>query len=651
MTTTERIRQWLGADSPLAKTLPGFRAREPQQRMAAMVAEALQCRGTLLAEAGTGTGKTFAYLLPALLSGAKTLISTGTKTLQDQIFTKDLPRMVQALQNRARVALLKGRNNYLCLYRMELSRREGRFPHKDMVRRLEAVYHWSKTTADGDLSRYSGIGENDPLLPWITSTRDNCTGSDCDHYDQCLFYRARQKALEADLIVVNHHLLFADLALRQSGYAELLPACDLVVVDEAHQAPDVAGVFFSRHLTSRQLLDLAGDTRLAASEISAALAALSPACTELEDRSRDFLLALPETRERAAWSPPAEGSELARAGLALQGALKRLQQDIQELDAGSRALDGCRQRAGEAFDLLETLRHPVDHAMVCWFERGSRYFQLHLTPLDIGEPFRQASNTLNASWVFTSATLSVAGDFHHFSRQLGITGATTLSVESPFDYWHNSLLYHPPSLPDPRHERYTETLLEACMPALEAACGQAFLLFTSHRALQRAAAWLKQNSTFKLLVQGESSRPELLERFRQGGHLLLGAASFWEGVDVPGDTLRLVLIDKLPFQPPDDPVLEARIEQRRKEGGNPFVELQLPQAVLALKQGAGRLIRTETDYGVLVLCDPRLRSKPYGRLFLDSLPRMPRSTRMDDVIRFFRLKAGQTGENHETART
>ncbi len=646
------ITALLGAEGPLARTLPGFRPREEQQRMAAMVAEAMACRGTLLAEAGTGTGKTFAYLVPALTAGGKTLISTGTKTLQDQIFSKDLPLVLQALESRARVALLKGRGNYLCRYRLELARAEGRFPDKGMAQRLEAVRVWGQRTKDGDLSRFSGVEENDPLLPWITSTRDNCIGTDCPHFDDCLVYKARQKALEADVIVVNHHLLFADLALRQTGFAELLPACDHIVLDEAHQAVDVATTFFSEHLSSRQLQDLAADTRLAASEITGVLPALTPACLELEDRVRAFTLTLPEARERASWRRPAADSELDKACRGLQGALKRLAHEIEQLENGSRALDGCRERAGQAQIMLEILQRDIGGEHICWYERGSRHFHLHLTPLDIGEAFQQAVAELQASWVFTSATLSVAGNFDHFSRQLGLKNPATLCVDSPFDYWHNSLLYHPPNLPEPRDPGYIPAMLEACLPALEAAEGQAFLLFTSHRALQEAAAWLRQHADFKLLVQGEASRPELLDAFREGGRLLLGAASFWEGVDVPGDTLRLVLIDKLPFQVPDDPVLQARIERSRQQGGNPFAELQLPQAVLTLKQGAGRLIRTESDYGVLILCDPRLRSKGYGRTFLDSLPRMPRSTKMADVQRFFQLKAA-TGEEarHEAAQS
>ncbi len=642
----------LGEDGPLARALPGFRPREEQQRMAAMVAEAMACRGTLLAEAGTGTGKTFAYLVPALTAGGKTLISTGTKTLQDQIFSKDLPLVLQALESRARVALLKGRGNYLCRYRLELARTEGRFPDKTMVQRLEAVRVWGQRTKDGDLSRFSGVEENDPLLPWITSTRDNCIGTDCPHFDDCLVYKARQKALEADVIVVNHHLLFADLALRQTGFAELLPACDHIVLDEAHQAVDVATTFFSEHLSSRQLQDLAADTRLAASEITGVLPALTPACTELEDRVRALTLALPEARERAAWQPPRADTELDRACRGLQGALKRLAHEIEQLENGSRALDGCRERAGQAQILLQVLQQDIGQNHIGWYERGSRHFQLHLTPMDIGEAFQQAVAELQASWVFTSATLSVAGNFDHFSRQLGLKNPATLCVDSPFDYWHNSLLFHPPNLPEPRDPSYVHAMLEACLPALEAAEGQAFLLFTSHRALQAAAAWLRQHADFELLVQGEASRPELLDAFREGGRLLLGAASFWEGVDVPGDTLRLVLIDKLPFQVPDDPVLQARIERSRRQGGNPFAELQLPQAVLALKQGAGRLIRTESDYGVLILCDPRLRSKGYGRTFLDSLPRMPRSTKITDVQRFFQLKTpAEPQETHETAQS
>lgn len=641
----QKTQQYLDESGPFAELIPKYKTRDGQQQLSQQVAEALSMKTTLVAEAGTGIGKTFAYLVPCVASEKKTLISTGTKTLQDQIFNKDLPTVLKALKSRCKPALLKGRANYLCLYRMEQARTEGRFPKREMFAQLESLKKWSEKTRDGDLSRFSGIQDDDPLRPWVSSSRENCIGTDCPDFDHCFVFKARRKALEADIIVVNHHLLFADLAIRQTGFAEILPECRNIIIDEAHQVPETATTFFSDSLSARQLRDLAADTRLAAAEISGALPTINSACNELEDRVKRFHLALPETQDKAPWQAIAQKHDVQDNLNGLKGSLKQLKTGIQNLKAGHTGLDHCIDRANDHLNKLAALEKSESNDLIIWYERGNRHFNLNITPLDISEPFQAFCSELESTWVYTSATLSVKGNFDHFNHQLGLKDPITLSLNSPFDYWHNALLYHPPGLPEPRDRSYVEQLMEACEPVLTASDGRAFLLFTSHRALKLAADWLRTHSDYSLFVQGEASRPELLQGFQsQSRALLLGAASFWEGVDVPGQALSCVIIDKLPFQPPDDPVLNARMEKLRSEGGNPFFDFQLPQAIITLKQGVGRLIRTESDFGIIVLADPRLRSKAYGKAFIESLPKIPKTTEVQNIQRFFDHKTSTDQE-------
>jgi ATP-dependent DNA helicase DinG len=661
--TMTDVADLLGPHGPFAASVPGFRPREAQRRMARAVADAIADRRMLLCEAGTGIGKTFAYLVPALLSGRRVIVSTGTRHLQDQVQQHDLPAVRAALGAPASVAVLKGRANYLCLHRYEALDREWRMPSRAAALELAAVKRWLPATASGDLAEVESLGEDSPLLPRLTSTSENCLGTKCERYQDCFVVKARRRAQESDIVVINHHLLLADLVLKEHGFGELLPSADAVIVDEAHQLPDLAAQFFGASFASRQVLALADD----------ALAALGPDATEaavakrvgaLEPAVRELRLALGVEARRAAWDQVAARPELHEALAALQAALR----EVAALFA-ARAADGREHEAlqARADDLAGQLQPFLGGAlagddepepMVLWFETFTRSFVLNATPLDAAERFRRHLAARPQAWIFTSATLAVGADFGHFARRLGVGAASgregddpdaaprddgipeeveRLALASPYDYQRNALLYLPRGLPEPDAAGYTEAVVRAALPLLEASRGRAFMLFTSHRALQAAAAALRGRLEHPLLTQGEMPRARLIERFRAAGDaVLLGTASFWEGVDVKGPALSLVIIDKLPFASPGDPVMAARIAAARERGGNPFGELQLPQAVLALKQGVGRLIRDADDTGVMMLCDPRLQSRSYGRTFIRALPPMRATEAAADAIEFLR---------------
>ena len=640
----------LGADGPFSERLPGFAPRREQIELATAVGETLARGGMLVAEAGTGTGKTLAYLVPVLNSGLRTIISTGTKNLQDQLFFRDLPLVIEALGSTAQVALLKGRSNYLCLQRMERSRERGEFPSRTAAVEMEAVLAWSQRTRDGDLSVSDAVSEDSGLWPLVTSTAENCLGSSCPHYEECWVLKARRAAQEADVVVVNHHLLFADMAIRQGGFGEVLPGAEAFIVDEAHQAPETASRFFSSSLSARQIGDLLQDILQEAVELSGGLGSVREAVAATETALQALRAAM-ETHleERGSWQRLVEHEEIRRALQRLDQAVCDLGPALAPLEGGSLGMDGCIERRAALQAQFDQLDAAAGSGEVRWFERRGRGFGLNVTPLDISGLFEKHRDALDAAWVFTSATLAVNGDFAHFTRQMGLRDAQTLCLQSPFDYPRNALLWLPDIPSEPRHPAFISQLLDAVTPVLEASRGRAFLLFTSHRALRDCAAALAARVEFPLFIQGEAPRSLLLERFRRSGNgILLGTASFWEGVDVMGEALSVVVIDKLPFAAPDDPVLEARSEVLRAEGGNPFMDLYLPQAVIALKQGAGRLIRDVHDRGLLVLCDPRLRSRGYGALFLDSLPPMRRTEAQRDALQFFEPPAhGKT--MHEAA--
>ena len=624
------------ADGPLAAAVGGFKLRTQQLEMAEAICEAIETTSILVAEAGTGTGKTFAYLVPALLAGGKVIVSTGTKTLQDQLFDRDLPAVRNALATGASTALLKGRANYVCLYRLRRAGSEGRFAAREDTVQLRKIEHFAAVTTTGDRADLADVPEDAPVWAHATSTRDNCLGQSCPDYKDCFVMRARKNALAADIVVVNHHLFFADLVLREEGISELLPACNTVIFDEAHQLPETARMFFGEAVSSVQLVDLARDVRMELRAAGGASPELDRLATRLEKAARDLRLAFGEPSARFAWTQALRTADFSDALEKLDGALHAVEEALAAQAGRAEGLDACSRRAGNARHTLVRLREADAATEVRWVEVFNQAVQLHLTPLSSAELFRRQMSDHPRAWIFTSATLAVGEDFAHFTRELGVTEARTGRWASPFDFPQQALLYVPKALPEPNEPGFTEAVIESALPVLRASEGRAFLLFTTLRALRRAHQLLDGRIPYPLLVQGTGSRSQLLARFRAlGNAVLLGSQSFWEGVDVRGEALSLVVIDKLPFAPPDDPVLAARIEGIRAGGGNPFNDLQLPQAVLQLKQGAGRLIRDEADRGVLMLCDPRLVSKPYGRRILHSLPPMKLTRHLAEVESFF----------------
>jgi ATP-dependent DNA helicase DinG len=626
----------LGPEGPLARHITDFAPRPQQQAMAEAVAQAMHNREVLIAEAGTGTGKTYAYLVPALLSGKKIILSTGTKTLQDQLFHRDLPVVRKALSVSVSTALLKGRANYLCLHRLAMTELAGHTLQHEQLAELVSVRGWAGRTQSGDSAELDDIPEDSSIWPLVTSTADNCLGQQCPSYQNCHVMKARRTAQEADLVVINHHLLFADMALREEGFGELLPGANTIILDEAHQLPETASNFFGLTLSSRQLLELARDTRTEQIKEAGDMAALATVADHLEKAVRDFRLALGAGSRRGSWPQLADERDVTLALNTLHEQLESLHNHLEPAAVRGKGLDNCLKRCLELQEKLDRLTHTAPDDHVHWFETYTRAFTLNLTPIDIADNFRSHMQRYPCTWILTSATLTVGNSFDHFVTRMGLHDAVTQRWDSPFDFADLALLYLPQAMPEPSDSAHTTAVVNAALPVIEASDGRTFMLFTSHRALQEAAALLLNKIAFPLLIQGSAPRRELLERFRRlGNAVLLGTNSFWEGVDVRGPALSCVIIDKLPFASPGDPVLQARIEAIRMHGGNPFTDYQLPQAVIALKQGVGRLIRDVSDRGVLMLCDTRLLSKPYGRTFLASLPPMPRTVNLQDVQDFF----------------
>lgn len=632
-------RTLLAADGPLARTIDGFAPRGEQQELAEAVERALAEGGTLIGEAGTGVGKTFAYLVPALARDGRVIVSTGTRHLQDQLFHSDLPRVRRALGSTGRVALLKGRSNYLCLHRLGLADGAGISRKPVIAEQLERVRAVARATTSGDVAEIADVPEDSPLWPWVTSTADNCLGQECPCYRDCFVLRARKQAQEAEVVVVNHHLLFADLALKEGGFGEVLPSADAFILDEAHQLPETAAAFFGERLSSRQLQELARDTVAEQLRDAADCAWLRDAAEAVEQAARGFRLALGTEPRRDSWSAVADDPAVRGALAGVRDAVDALDGELAPLAERGRGLEQCGRRARDLATALSRFldEEEAEVADVQWFETYRQGFALARTPLDIAGTFARLMAAWPAAWVFTSATLSVGGSFDHFRTRLGLADAREVRVDSPFDYGCNALLYLPRDLPDPRGAAdHTRAVVRHARSVLAVSGGRAFLLFTSYRAMDLAAGLLRDELPFPVLVQGEAPKHELVERFRAAGNaVLLGTASFWEGVDVAGEALSCVIIDKLPFASPGDPVVRARLDAMQQAGGNPFFDYQLPQAAIVLRQGAGRLIRGMDDRGVLVVCDPRILGRSYGRVFLDSLPPMPRTDRLDDVERFF----------------
>ncbi|HEY8538965.1 MAG TPA: ATP-dependent DNA helicase [Steroidobacteraceae bacterium] len=639
-----------GPEGPLARAIPGYTVRAEQIDMAAEVDRALRTRGRLVVEAGTGTGKTFAYLVPAMLSGQRVVISTGTRTLQDQLYMRDVPMVAAALGRPVRIALLKGRANYLCLHRLELAEQQARMRGllREVAIALPRVRDWARTTRRGDIGEVADLGESAPVWPWVTSTRDNCLGADCAAFDRCHVVHARREALAADVVIVNHHLLMADLVLKEEGFGDLLPSADAVVIDEAHQLADVAAMFLGFVVSTRQMQVLARDL---ASELLAGAPAVESAAPQTIERHigdlQDSFAGIPERLEAEHWSAGA---------IECLDRIKYVFEDLAHSLASFEhaGLASIRQRAAELVFRIDTLLAKDEDQAVRWAQQSNSNLSFHYAPIDVATPLGRLIGAHAGAWICASATLSVAGDFSHFTRRIGMSDARAVQFGSPFDFERQALLYLPPGIDAPSSPRHTQQVVEAALPILAASGGRAFLLFTSHRALREAAEILRQRlgpkPPFPILVQGDAPRDALLTRFREhGAAVLLGTSSFWEGVDVKGAALSVVVIDKLPFAAPDDPVLKARLAAVERNGGNPFFDEQVPQAVIALKQGVGRLIRDQDDFGVIVLCDRRVRSRGYGRIFLNSLPPMRHTEDLAEACAFLRAKLAALGLSASTS--
>jgi ATP-dependent DNA helicase DinG len=632
-------------DGVLAADIPGYRLRPLQLEMAECIAATIENSKVLVAEAGTGTGKTFAYLVPALRSGGKVIVSTGTKNLQDQLFSKDIPTVRKALGAPVQVALLKGRANYVCFYHLQRAQDDGRFFSREDAANAARVARFAKQTKTGDKAECANVPENSPVWPMVTSTRENCLGQECPQHKECFVLAARREALAADLVVVNHHLFFADVMLRDEGIAELLPACNTVIFDEAHQLPETASLFFGDNVSTTQALDLARDTRAEGLVSARDCLDLPKVCGDVEKAAKDLRLTLPIEPARFSLFQ-LEG----RLGFAnsLSGLLRELDTLAALLETQaerSEGLENCWRRSGELAAQLRRWQGGTAQGemrdYVRWGETYTHVLQLNATPLIVANIMQKQMSGHPRAWIFTSATLAVQKDFSHYVTEMGLADADSAAWDSPFDYARQAMLYVPTGLPEPNSPGYTEAVVESAFPVVRASGGRAFFLCTSLRAMRRVHELLQERLQragldLPLLIQGEGGKNELLERFRRlGNAILVGSQSFWEGVDVRGEALSLVVIDKLPFAPPDDPVLSARIERMKTEGRNAFMDYQLPRAVINVKQGAGRLIRDETDRGVLMICDPRLVEKHYGKRIWRSLPPMRRTRVLDDVLAFF----------------
>lgn len=649
--STSKHKQSLSAfaqDGELAQEISGFQPRPAQVKMAQAIADVAEVQGQLVVEAGTGTGKTFAYLVPAMLSEEKAIVSTGTKNLQEQLFFKDLPLVKKALGSHKTIALLKGRANYLCLYRLAQHTRHTHLVDSTALGELTKVKKWSNSTKTGDVGELDDIAEDARILPFVTSTVDNCLGRDCPDYEDCYLVKARKDAMDADLVVVNHHLFFADAALKDTGFGELIPEAQTIIFDEAHQIPDVATQYFGETVSSRQIQDMCKDIEAIQKTALKDANQLSLAAEKLRLVTADLRIMFPIQPSKGNWFEQLRREDIQSQMDAIQNAMDLLY-EVTKVNLGrEKALDALFERCSLTRSKLRKMLEVNQLGVSLWFETTPKHISLHLTPLSIAKKFAAMVEEEERTWVFTSATISVDGSCQHFKKQLGLNGARDLILDSPFDYQKQSLLCVPRYLPEASSKERTMALVDIAVRIVEASQGNCFLLFTSHAMMRRVAEQLEEEVDNPILVQGQTSKRVLLEQFLEEEQaVLLATGAFWEGVDVRGDKLTCVMIDKLPFASPDEPLLQARNEDARKRGENPFATMQIPQAVITMKQGAGRLIRDVKDRGVLVVCDPRLVYKDYGKTFLGSLPDMRRTRNLDEAMAFLQDIAMEPDEQIE----
>ncbi|NAW58247.1 MULTISPECIES: ATP-dependent DNA helicase [unclassified Vibrio] len=640
------ISKVFSATGALGKAIPGFQPRQAQLDMAEAVAQTISGEGQLVVEAGTGTGKTFAYLVPALLSGKKTIISTGSKNLQEQLFHRDLPLMTQALGFYGQVSLLKGRANYLCLDRLSRQMVESHTPQSDptLLSQLVKVRGWASETKSGDLGECEAIAEDSPVIPTITSTNDNCLGKECPSYQDCFVLKARKRAMDSDVVVVNHHLFLADLAIKETGFGELIPEADVFIFDEAHQLPDIASQYFGQSVSSRQIQELAKDIEIGYRTEARDMRQLQKVGEKLVQTAGDLRILLGEPGFRGNWREALNSAPIVRELERLQDALD-FALDVLKLALGrSQLLDTAYERATLIKARIDRVCDVSITGYSYWYDTTPRHFSLHITPLSVADKFHEQIELKQGAWIFTSATLAVNDDFGHFTSRLGLQPAQQFSLPSPFDYQSQARLCVPRYLPEPNSPGLADKLVNMLAPLIEQNRGRCFFLCTSHSMMRDLGERFRETLTVPVLLQGETSKQKTLAEFMElGNALLVATGAFWEGIDVRGDALSCVIIDKLPFTAPDDPLLKARIEDCRLKGGDPFAQVQLPDAVITLKQGVGRLIRDKRDQGALIICDNRLVTRDYGGIFLSSLPPIPR-TRDLEVVKEFLIQISDTNE-------
>ncbi|HCM1319720.1 TPA: ATP-dependent DNA helicase [Vibrio parahaemolyticus] len=635
------IAKTFSADGALGKAIPGFQARQPQIDMAEAVSSAIKEQSQLVVEAGTGTGKTFAYLVPALLSGKKVIISTGSKNLQEQLYHRDLPLMVNALGFYGQVALLKGRSNYLCLDRLSRQMVESHTNESDptLLTQLVKVRSWSSETKTGDLGDCEDLPEDSMIIPTITSTNDNCLGKECPSYTDCFVLKARKRAMDSDIVVVNHHLFLADLAIKETGFGELIPEADVFIFDEAHQLPDIASEYFGQSVSSRQIHDLAKDIEIAYRTEAKDMRQLQKVGDKLLQSAMDMRIVLGEPGFRGNWREAMQSESIKRELVRLTDSLD-LAIDVLKLALGrSQLLDTAFERANLIKGRIDRVCDVDITGYSYWYDTSPRHFTLHITPLSVADKFHEQIEIKQGAWIFTSATLAVSGDFKHFTDRLGLKPKQQFSLPSPFDYEKQARLCVPRYLPEPNSPGLADKLVRMLAPVIEENDGRCFFLCTSHSMMRELGEKFREVLDLPVLMQGEMSKQKTLAEFMElGNALLVATGAFWEGIDVRGDALSCVIIDKLPFTAPDDPLLKARIEDCRLRGGEPFAEVQIPDAVITLKQGVGRLIRDQKDHGALIICDNRLVTRDYGGTFLGSLPPIPRTRDLERIKAFLKAE-------------
>ncbi|HHY0481336.1 ATP-dependent DNA helicase [Vibrio parahaemolyticus] len=635
------IAKTFSSDGALGKAIPGFQARQPQIDMAEAVSSAIKEQSQLVVEAGTGTGKTFAYLVPALLSGKKVIISTGSKNLQEQLYHRDLPLMVNALGFYGQVALLKGRSNYLCLDRLSRQMVESHTNESDptLLTQLVKVRSWSSETKTGDLGDCEDLPEDSMIIPTITSTNDNCLGKECPSYADCFVLKARKRAMDSDIVVVNHHLFLADLAIKETGFGELIPEADVFIFDEAHQLPDIASEYFGQSVSSRQIHDLAKDIEIAYRTEAKDMRQLQKVGDKLLQSAMDMRIVLGEPGFRGNWREAMQSESIKRELVRLTDSLD-LAIDVLKLALGrSQLLDTAFERANLIKGRIERVCDVDITGYSYWYDTSPRHFTLHITPLSVADKFHEQIEIKQGTWIFTSATLAVSGDFKHFTDRLGLKPKQQFSLPSPFDYEKQARLCVPRYLPEPNSPGLADKLVRMLAPVIEENDGRCFFLCTSHSMMRELGEKFREVLDLPVLMQGEMSKQKTLAEFMElGNALLVATGAFWEGIDVRGDALSCVIIDKLPFTAPDDPLLKARIEDCRLRGGEPFAEVQIPDAVITLKQGVGRLIRDQKDHGALIICDNRLVTRDYGGTFLGSLPPIPRTRDLERIKAFLKAE-------------